>query len=198
MTNEIKSLLKQPMQVLSLRQNTPRWLEMRKRYRTASETPIVMGISPWQTPAQLAVMKFGNGRQETSEAMQHGHDWEPTARRRWQQQTLIRVSPVCVVRGDYMASLDGWNEDENEILEIKSPFRGRGSETWQLAELREAPDYYWYQMQHQLMVSGARVCHFWVFDSRSDKGIHLRYKPDHTAWQEILKAWCAWWQRYAI
>lgn len=198
MTREVKTLLKQPLQVLSLRQNSPRWLAMRKRFRTASETPIIMGISPWQTPAQLAVLKFGNGNSETTTAMQHGHDWEPTARRRWQQRTLIRVEPVCMTRGPYMASLDGWSEQENEILEIKSPYKGRQSETWVLAQEREAPAHYYYQIQHQLLISGARLCHYWVFDSCTEKGIHLRYLPNYDVWAEIIDAWDVWWKKYGL
>ena len=43
------------MQKLDLAPNTPEWLEARKKYRTASEAPIVCGISPftgfrWRRP----------------------------------------------------------------------------------------------------------------------------------------------------
>jgi predicted phage-related endonuclease len=39
--------------IVKLVQGSPEWHAHRAQYRNASETAIVMGESPWQTPYQL-------------------------------------------------------------------------------------------------------------------------------------------------
>lgn len=194
---EIETQLAMPLRVLKLEQNTPQWLEARKKYRTASESPIVLGLSPWTTPKQLASQKFYNGRNDSTAATQHGHKHEGRARREFQAAYRVKMTPTCVVRGDYMASLDGWHRQSAQILEIKCPYRRRDSDTWLLAEKREIPDYYWYQVQHQLWVAQAKLCYFWVYDSDSQKGLCLKFRLHPEAMEEMHAAWETFMTRYA-
>ena len=39
--------------ILKLEQGTPEWLAHRLKYRNASETPVVLGLSPFTTPYEL-------------------------------------------------------------------------------------------------------------------------------------------------
>ena len=41
------------MNIVRMLQGSPEWHEHRRRHRNASETPVLLGLSPWQTPYQL-------------------------------------------------------------------------------------------------------------------------------------------------
>ena len=45
--------------VLKLVQGSPEWHAHRSQSRNASETPVVLGISPWMTPFQLWEVRTG-------------------------------------------------------------------------------------------------------------------------------------------
>ena len=45
--------------ICRLVQGSAEWHEHRRKYRNASETPVVLGVSPWQTPYQLWQHKLG-------------------------------------------------------------------------------------------------------------------------------------------
>jgi len=199
MKRTVSQLLSMPLRVLSLKQNTQEWLEVRKRYRTASETPIIMGISPWSSPSELAMEKFSRNppKELNNPATAHGHKFEDTARRLYEEQYDRAMNPAVVVRGDYMASLDGWSRDRKLILEIKCPFNQVQGDTWEHAIDGKLPDYYAAQVQHQLMVSGAPLCHFWVYASRRGKAIMVEVKRDPKMFPIILSAWESFMNKYA-
>lgn len=199
MRNAVTELLRQKLSVIDVAQNSPEWFDLRKTKRTASETPIIMGLSPWSSPSKLAVEKFGNKPVAPLDnpAVRHGHRYESKARSYFEHVHDIKMPAHVLVRGDYLSSLDGWNRKENEILEIKCPFTYNESDTWVKACDDEVPDHYMAQIQHQLMVSGARLCHFWVFDTRRIKGIRVIVDPDPKYWVRILAAWDLFVKRYS-
>ena len=75
------------MNIVRMAQGSPEWHEHRRKYRNASETPAVLGVSPWQTPYQLWQLKLGLVEQEVTPAMRHGSDMEPAARAAYERQT---------------------------------------------------------------------------------------------------------------
>jgi len=184
---------------MHVEQNSPEWFELRKTKRTASETPIVLGLSPWSTPSKLAVEKFSNtpAVPMSNPATRHGHKHEGSARRHFERRFDLSMPAHVLARGDYLASLDGWNRKENEILEIKCPFALNMSDTWLQAIEDRIPDHYYAQMQHQIMVSGAAACHFWVFDTQRTRGIRVIVNPDKQYWVRILTAWDHFVKQYA-
>lgn len=191
-------LLKLPLKVLRLEQNSPRWLEVRKKFRTASETPIVLGISPWTTPGELAMVKYGNSPAfEGNRATEHGHKWEPAARRAYEKKFGRVMKPCCVTRGPFMASLDGWSKDRRIVLEIKNPFSGTNGHTWRSASNGEVEPHYYTQIMHQIMVCGAERCDFEVFDSKSETFQLIEVSRNEDEFQTIIDAWEAFEKRYA-
>ena len=176
------------MSIVRIAQGSTEWHEHRRRFRNASETPAVMGVSPWQTPYQLWQVKLGLVEPEVTAAMQHGSELEPTARRAYEQRTGLVMQPLVVVDGGYSASLDGMTLAGDRILEIKSPVKGRESTLWQTVEGGgHLPEHYQLQLQHQLMVAKADVADVFIFDG-SD-GILLELLPDPTSWPLIHQAW---------
>jgi putative phage-type endonuclease len=65
--------------ILRLVQGTQEWHEHRARSRNASETPAVLGLSPWQMPYQLWLLKTGRSEQKVTAPMQRGTELKPAA-----------------------------------------------------------------------------------------------------------------------
>ncbi len=173
--------------VQKLVQGSQEWLDYRRTLRNASETPAVMGISPWVSPYQLWLIKTGRTTQAVTKAMTHGTQTEPQARAAYEAQTGYIMQPLVMQDGRYSASLDGITLEGNLIVEIKCPFRGRQSKLWKEAQAGTVPPYYAAQIQHQLMVSGASEAHLWVF--ADDEGLLLTVCRDEAAMDAIRSAW---------
>jgi putative phage-type endonuclease len=175
------------MKIVRIPQGSPEWHEHRRIHRNASETPVVLGFSPWTTPYQLWQVKLGLVEPMVTAAMRHGSEVEPVARAAYERQTGVIMQPLVVVDGDYSASLDGLTLKGDRLLEIKSPVKGRDSTLWKTVELGRLPEYYQVQVQHQLMVAGAGVADLFVFDGTD--GILLQVAPDSSSWPVIRDGW---------
>lgn len=169
-------------------QGSPAWHEHRSHYRNASETPAVMGLSPWMTPYQLWQLKTGRTQPaEATAPMKHGTEMEPQARAAYEAKTGAVMQPLVMTSGDYSASLDGITLAGDLIVEIKCPYKGKVSELWQSVEVGEVPEMYRVQIQSQLMVSEAKMAHLWVFDG--EDGLLLSVEVDEVCQQRIRNAW---------
>ncbi|MBK6470321.1 MAG: YqaJ viral recombinase family protein [Betaproteobacteria bacterium] len=175
--------------IVQLVQGSAAWLEHRRGLRNASETPAVMGISPWMTPYQLWLLKTGRAEAEVNEAMRRGTALEPLARHAYEVETGLVMQPLVLQDGDYSASVDGMTLEGDLIVEIKCPYRGQGSALWQQVEGGEVPVYYAAQVQHQLMVSGAELAHLFVYDGQ--QGLLREVRPDLAMFDRIRAAWDA-------
>lgn len=173
--------------ILKVVQGSPEWIEHRKHHRNASETPAVLGVSPWVTPYKLWLERTGRATPQVTPAMLHGTRLEPVAREAYEALTGHVMEPLVLVEGDYSASLDGITMDGSLILEIKCPFKGRDSEVWKQAEAGILPEQYLWQVEHQLFVSGAALAHVYVFDGR--EGILLEQSPQRERWAAIEDGW---------
>ena len=173
--------------IVQLVQGSEPWLAHRKALRNASETPAVMGISPWVTPYQLWLQKTGRAEQVVNAAMLRGTSLEPLARHAYEVETGHVMQPLVLQEGDYSASLDGMTLAGDLIVEIKCPVRGRDSTLWQAVEGGEVPPHYAAQVQHQLMVSGAAQAHLWVYDGQ--QGLLSVLTPDAALMHRIRDEW---------
>jgi putative phage-type endonuclease len=173
--------------IVKLVQGSPEWHAHRAKYRNASETAIVLGESPWQTPYQLWELRTGRRQPEVNAAMARGTALEPQARAAYEQLTGQVMQPLVLVEGDYSASLDGLTFDGDLLVEIKCPFKGRDSVLWQQVAQGEIPVHYRWQLEHQFMVSKARQGHFYVFEGAD--GLLLEVSPCPERWQAIHEAW---------
>ncbi len=181
--------------VMNLVQGTPEWHEHRARYRNASETAAVLGASPWLTPYQLWLQRTGRVQPGVTAAMAHGTRQEPEARAAYEALTGTVMQPLVLVEGDYSASLDGMSFDGSLIVEIKSPYKGRQSELWKTVEQGIVPEHYGWQIEHQLMVSGASLAHLYVFDGT--QGLLVEVAPRPERWRAIQEAWDAFMRHLA-
>jgi putative phage-type endonuclease len=173
--------------IIQLVQGSEAWHAHRRGLRNASETPAVLGISPWVTPYQLWLLKTGRAAPTVNVAMRNGTALEPLARHVYEVETSNVMQPLVLQDGLYSASLDGMTLDGDLIVEIKCPYKGAASALWQSVEGGMVPDHYAAQIQHQLMVSGAGQAHLWVFDG--ERGLLRVVEPDAAAVQAIRTAW---------
>ena len=175
--------------ICRLVQGSAEWHEHRKKHRNASETPTILGVSPWQTPYQLWQVKLGLVEQEVTAAMLHGLQLEPQAQASYEALAGHVMQPLVLVDGNYSASCDGITLSGNRIVEIKCPFKGRDSTLWKKVAEGLVPEHVGLQIQHQLMVTKAEVADVFVFDGT--EGIQLEVTPKPDTWPQIHAAWDA-------
>jgi putative phage-type endonuclease len=141
-------------------QGSKEWKEWRRSKAGSSDAPIVMNESPWMTPTELWMEKCGFKEfDHTNFVTQIGSEAEPFVRQAYEKVTGISFDPLVVESDDYpfmSASLDGFNADHGIILEIKVP----GKEVYELALKEEVHTKYVWQLEHQLLVTGAKEVHF--------------------------------------
>ena len=180
-------------EIVEMEQGSSEWLDLRRKMRTASETATVMGCNPYQTPLQLARQKRQlDPPTEKTYAMEFGLANEAAVRETASEYLAPMSSsyePVVLQDGDYLASLDGKMGDS--IMEIKCPSSPRSG-----ALQDEVYEPHWWQMQHQLMVSGAKRCHYVVRHPDDGELIFKTVLPDPSAFAELRAAWDLFWREY--
>jgi putative phage-type endonuclease len=173
-------------------QGTSEWLENRKNHIGASDAPVVMGVSPWDTPYKLWENKLGLIPDKKNNVhMQRGTDLEPLARAAFEEEHGIEVFPEVIYHPDIkfmMASLDGLSLDGKVAVEIKCP----GNENHVLAMGGEVPHHYYPQLQHQLACSGLDSIWYYSFDG--EKGVSILVKRDDAYIEEMIQKENAFWE----
>src|SRR3990167_918997 len=108
---------------INLQQGSNEWKEFRKKRVAASDVPIIMGVSPYKTPYELAMEKLDLKKDEKyNHAMRLGHLFEPKIRARVELDMNLGFPDVVLYKKEcpwQMASLDGYNADTSKFLEIK-------------------------------------------------------------------------------
>lgn len=175
--------------LVQLPQGSAEWLTYRRSRFNASESAAVLGLNPWQTPYQLWLEKTGRAQTAPNAAMLRGTEMEPLARLAYEQQTGLIMQPVVLEAGRFSASLDGLTLEGDLVLEIKCPGRGAQSDLWKAVAAGQVPGHYQTQVQHQLMVSGARIAHLWVYDGAN--GLLLEVQRDESLMERIQTGWAS-------
>lgn len=172
--------------IVKLVQGSPAWHAHRLAHRNASETPAVLGLSPWTTPYQLWQQRSGRAVVEVTAAMAHGTATEPQARAMYETLTGHVMQPLVLVEGEYSASLDGITLDGDLTLEVKCP-KAKDATLLKEARAGRIPVHVYWQVQHQLMVSGAHLAHVYVYDGKLGHLIEQAAEPE--CWDTIRQGW---------
>jgi putative phage-type endonuclease len=183
------------MKEIEIEQGTQEWLDLRRNLRMASETPAILGVSPYQSHHDVRAAKRGRTAFQNA-AMRQGTEQEPIARAAY-EEAFEMMRPAMFVDGDYGCSLDGISLDGSLIVEIKTPFKGRESDRWQAALEGRTTEYDFAQIQHQLMVCQAKLAHLWVWDTQTQEGNLVEVRPEPAYWETIRTAWDAFWPTLA-
>ena len=141
-------------------QGTEKWKAFRKTKIGSSDAPAVMGESEWMTARELWMEKCGYAEFDHSNfATQRGTDAEDNVRTLYEKVMGKTYEPVVIESEDYpfmAASLDGFNPEDGTILEIKCP----GKEVYDECKAGRVHKKYVWQLEHQLLVTGAKRVHF--------------------------------------
>jgi putative phage-type endonuclease len=174
-----------------LPQNGAEWLKWRKSGLGASDAPVVMGVSPYTSIFELWLEKTGLGERPdfhpmAVKAMVRGTLLEPEARKCYEQMVGgHKFDVINVIHPQYdfiRASLDGYNQQFNRIVEIKCPGKVDLAE----AAKGRVPKKYLPQVQLQLLVTGAAACDYFTYDG--SKGIIVEVLPN-VNYQLMLEAY---------
>lgn len=154
-------------ELLNVAQGTPEWLKERLKRVTASQTPTLFDLSPYQTKLQLWEEKISGKTQEVDQnkaiLFERGHAAERAAREWIKSNVGLALEPAVLIskaEPDLLASLDGFAPERKLIFEAKYVGRDR------LHEIKKGklPPEHDCQVQAQLFVSGAEKCLYFALD----------------------------------
>lgn len=178
-----------------MRQGTPEWLEWRRQGVGSSEVPSLMGESDFSTPLEIWRIKTGRDQEQTSSwAMQRGTDAEPKIRALYELQYDVDTPPCLVEHQEHSylrVSLDGYNAEQSLVVEFKYP----GKDKHQEAIDGKVPRCYYGQVQYQLAVTGAQLCHYVSFNGseiaivpvkRDEEYIERMLQVVKSFWESVL------------
>ncbi|WKL53110.1 YqaJ viral recombinase family protein [Pseudomonas kielensis] len=177
------------MQVHNVQQGTPEWHALRSSYFTASEAPAMMGASKFQSRNDLLAMKktgiVPDVTPQQQAAFDRGHATEEMARPLVEEMLGEELYPIVGTSGNLLASMDGATMLGDVLFEHK---------LWNekvVAQIRAGqlePHYFW-QLEQQLLVSGAERVIFVCSDGTKDKFSHLEYSPVPGRREELVAGW---------
>lgn len=185
------------MITLNLVQGSESWHAHRANHDNASDTPVIMGDSPYKKRDDFLNEKALGLKEDPTYfqqlIMENGHQFEALARPLIAELVGDDIYPVVGVDGRFSASFDGLTMGEDVAAEHKS----LNDAIRAAIDSISLPVYYREQMEHQLMVSGAEKCLFlatsWDQDESGEWYLveqkHFWYEPDLELRAKIVAAW---------
>jgi predicted phage-related endonuclease len=179
------------MQVLDLIQGSPEWLAARTKYFTASEAPAMMGVSKYQTRSQLLKQKATGWTPEVDAGTQYlfdrGHAVEAAARP-IAEKTLGDLFPITACENieglSLLASVDGITMDESILWENKL-----FNQDLCLSIECGDPGYHIWQLEQQLLVTGASKVWFTTSDGTVKNTVGCWYESVPARRAQLIAGW---------
>lgn len=151
------------------------WKEWRREGIGASDAPVIMGVSPYRKIGSLMREKILGEEVEENFVMKRGKELEEGALDFFMTKTGVWMnSQKCFEHKNknwMRATIDGINEKEKVLLEIKSCHH--------LHE--EVPERYYPQLQHQMEVVGYDNMYYLSYNGKSGKLLHLEKDEKYTS-----------------
>lgn len=177
------------MQVHNVQQGSPEWHALRSSYFTASEAPAMMGASKYQARTDLLAMKKTGIVPEVTPQQQavfdRGHATEEMARPLVEEMLGEELYPIVGTSGNLLASMDGATMLGDTLFEHKL---WNQSVVTQIRTGDLEPHYYW-QLEQQLLVSGAERVIFVCSDGTRANFEHLEYRPVEGRREQLIAGW---------
>lgn len=179
------------MKILNVTQGSPEWAAARAKHFTASEAPAMMGVSKYMSRAQLMRQKASGIVPDVDAAKQRlfdrGHETEAMARPIVEDMIGEDLFPVTATddKGYLLASFDGLTMGENIGFEHKL---WNESVAAQVRAGELSPLYYW-QLEQQLLVSGAEKIIFVCSDGTRENFVSMEYRPVPGRAEQLIAGW---------
>ena len=177
------------MKIHNVAQGSAEWHALRAKHFTASEAPAMMGASKYQTRTELLTMKKTGIVPEVTQSQQYifdkGHATEASARPLVEVQIGEELYPVVGTMGNLLASMDGATMLGETLFEHKL---WNESLVAQVKAEDLAPHYYW-QLEQQLLVSGAERVIFVCSDGTAENFVSMEYRPVAGRAEQLVEGW---------
>lgn len=177
------------MKIHNVAQGSAEWHALRAQHFTASEAPAMMGASKYQTRTDLLTMKKTGIAPEVTQAQQYifdkGHATEAMARPLVEVMIGEELYPVVGTEGNLLASMDGATMLGETLFEHKL---WNESLVTQVKAGELDPHYYW-QLEQQLLVSGAERVIFVCSDGTAENFVHMEYRPVAGRAAQLVEGW---------
>ena len=186
------------MKFIHYDQRSDEWFEWRRTGVTASESPIILGLSPYQTPWQLWAEKTGfRERPDLSDNpnVRRGVLLEDDVRKLIAQQMCDIIEPACAewdTDPTFKASFDGLTSD-NTPVEIKCPSVGTFEDVKANGMQSKTVQFYRVQVMHQIMVADAS--HGWLCFFCNDELLKFDIPRDEALIQRIVNEGRLFWEK---
>lgn len=177
-------------------QGSPEWLALRRDYFTASEAAAMMGDDPKTSRTELLRMKHTGIGKEFSDWVQanildKGHEYEAAFMPVVEAiigEDLYPVTGSEIVDGlPLLASFDGLTASDSigyEHKQINEKFR-----TLRANEEMQVPNQYVWQLEQQLLVSGARGIWFCASDGTTNDCLRIYYESAPAMRAKLIAGW---------
>ncbi len=174
-------------------QGSDEWRALRAKYLTASEASAALGASKYQKRNDLIKAKATGIVADVSEGTQFlfnkGHQAEAAARQIVEAQLGEELFPVTMSREvdglPLLASLDGITMMGDVIWETKLLNESLKDDIQQ----GQLHNHYAYQIEQQLLVSGAEKCYFTTSDGTPEGTFGMWYVSCPELRAELLSGW---------
>ncbi|MDH1260373.1 YqaJ viral recombinase family protein [Pseudomonas atacamensis] len=177
------------MKIHNVAQGSAEWHALRAQHFTASEAPAMMGASKYQTRTDLLTMKKTGITPDVTQAQQYifdkGHATEALARPLVEVMIGEELYPVVGTDGNLLASMDGATMLGETLFEHKL---WNESLVAQVKAGELDPHYYW-QLEQQLLVSGAERVIFVCSDGTAENFVHMEYRPVAGRAAQLVEGW---------
>ncbi|MBK5543270.1 YqaJ viral recombinase family protein [Pseudomonas sp. TH04] len=177
------------MKIHNVPQGSAEWHALRGKHFTASEAPAMMGASKYQTRTDLLTLKKTGIAPEVTQSQQYifdkGHATEAMARPLVEVMIGEELYPVVGTSGNLLASMDGATMLGETLFEHKL---WNESVVAQVKAGDLAPHYYW-QLEQQLLVSGAERVIFVCSDGTPENFVHMEYRPVAGRAAQLIEGW---------
>lgn len=177
------------MKIHNVAQGSAEWLALRAKYRTASEAPAMMGASKYQSRTDLLMAKKTGITPDVTPSQQFifdkGHATEALARPLAEALIGEELYPIVATEGNLLASMDGATMLGETLFEHKL---WNESVVAQVKAGDLAPHYYW-QLEQQLLVSGAERVIFVCSDGTRENFVHMEYRPVAGRAAQLIEGW---------
>ncbi|SEE12784.1 YqaJ viral recombinase family protein [Pseudomonas coleopterorum] len=177
------------MKIHNVAQGSAEWHALRAQHRTASEAPAMMGASKYQTRTELLSMKKTGIVPEVTAQQQRifdrGHATEALARPIVEGRIGEDLFPIVGTSGNLLASMDGATMLGEILFEHKL---WNASLVAQVRAGQLEPHYYW-QLEQQLLVSGAEMVIFVCSDGTEENFVSMEYRPVPGRAEQLVEGW---------
>ena len=171
------------------------WIDKRHESIGASEAGCFLGVNPWKTLVELYYEKIGeaDGIPDNMN-MRLGRKIEPVIKKLFEEDTGLKVVDDNKIRIDphypfITTNLDGMIVGEKVPIEYKMLGIWNG----------EIPDYYFAQIQHQMMVTQAPYCYFVVLKVAQPRLLSVqKYERDEEFITELRKREVTFWNENVL